>query len=170
MLRLLLQALEQYKHLLASTVLHDLDSQDWVSVKPYYNSETGRLSPCIQFWSFQLQGWRSDFFNILPPLMGQNMLALILEDSLGLLVVRYTSRIHPSSARRSQFVADVTALLLTSHDLLLSILPSQHFSDVVETDLLSLFRSEASQLIRFETLNRPLFLVKSIVQGVRLRE
>ena len=127
------------KHLMMTSIIHDLNSQDWSSPKPYF--EGARISPSIQFWSFHLQGLRwvrnrfaepplkrvsvfiSDLYNSLPPSIAVKILSGVFDESLGCLAIRY-SQLSPSFQRLPQFRADIIAIALTAHDLLLSLLPS----------------------------------------------
>ena len=54
---------------------------------PYY--EGRRISAPVQFWAFHMAGLRSDLYNSLPPGVAQPMFARLLNDSLGVLTVRY---------------------------------------------------------------------------------
>ena len=113
--------IQEYHNLLINTiVLHDGESQDWGDTKAY---EGDRISPAIQFWGYHLQGVRMDLYSSLPPAVAQPMMGKIFGDSLGILTVRYC-QIHPTARRLAQYRADITAILLISHDLLLSVVSS----------------------------------------------
>ncbi len=53
---LLPQLLEYYTLLATTVVIHDGESQDWRSSKPYFEGE--RISAAVQFWGFHMQGLR----------------------------------------------------------------------------------------------------------------
>ncbi len=59
------QIVEYQVSLIATTVLHDAESQNWSDTKPFYEGE--RISHCIQMWWYYLQGLRHDMWSTLPP-------------------------------------------------------------------------------------------------------
>ena len=57
------QVVEYYKGCISNEVLHDAESNDWLSSNPYYENQ--KISTCIQFWAYTMQGIRADIFNVL---------------------------------------------------------------------------------------------------------
>ena len=84
-----------------------------------------------------MQGIRMDFYNQLPPKIGQRLLGEVLNQSLTILAVRY-SQATPSLKRVPQYRADITAILLASLEILLSCMDSLHeFFSPVQSHKLS---------------------------------
>ena len=48
------QLVEYQTSLIATTILHDVESQRWTDMTPFYEDE--RISHCIQMWWYYLQG------------------------------------------------------------------------------------------------------------------
>ena len=92
------------------------------------------MSGPVQFWSFHMSGLRADLYNSLPPGVAQPMFARLLNDSLGVLAVRYCQvnlllhsltyfwpyiltadpfQINPCPRRLDQYRADITTILVS---------------------------------------------------------
>lgn len=109
------QMLQAQANLLTTYIIHDEASQDWSSFQPYYEGQRG--SPTVQMWNYFLKGMRGigcgklnnsicgcsvkkvglifsgmqrDMWRIMPPQLSQRVLGIILNDSLGILVARYS--------------------------------------------------------------------------------
>ena len=65
------------------------------------------MSGPVQFWAFHMSGLRADLYNSLPPGVAQPMFARLLNDSLGVLAVRYC-QVHV----RGQSPVAITNLLV----------------------------------------------------------
>ncbi|TRY78188.1 hypothetical protein TCAL_04263 [Tigriopus californicus] len=144
------QIFEYQSVLINTTVIHDAESQDWTAARPFY--EGTRISVAVQFWGFHLQILRSDLFNILPPKVAQSLLAKIFDGSLSLLAGRYC-KINPSPARLAQYRADITAILLITHDIMLSLFPGiQMFLDTRSNVLARSIHAKAAILCTALTL------------------
>ena len=101
--------------LAATTVLHDAPSQNWTSVKPFFEGE--KISHCVQMWLYFLHGLHYDLWNTLPPKVASNMFGKIFDHTYGILVGRYT-KVSPSSKRLQQYRADMTTILLIATEVL----------------------------------------------------
>ncbi|KAK4327864.1 hypothetical protein Pmani_001671 [Petrolisthes manimaculis] len=118
---LLQSALSYTSDLLHSALLHDAQSHDWTSKKPY--GEGCQSSLTLQMWAFYMQGVRNDLWKHTSPRISESILASILTDTLSLLVTRYL-QIDPSEARLPQYRADIIAILTVVASLLPSLMPS----------------------------------------------
>ena len=81
------QVVEYYKGCISNEVLHDAESNDWLSSNPYYENQ--KISTCIQFWAYTMQGIRADIFNVLNETLARKALHEITKRSLDILAVRY---------------------------------------------------------------------------------
>ena len=81
------QVVEYYKGCISNEVLHDAESNDWLSSNPYYENQ--KISTCIQFWAYTMQGIRADIFNVLNEPLARKALHEITKRSLDILAVRY---------------------------------------------------------------------------------
>ena len=81
------QVVEYYKGCISNEVLHDAESNDWLSSNPYYENQ--KISTCIQFWAYTMQGIRADIFNVLNESLARKALHEITKRSLDILAVRY---------------------------------------------------------------------------------
>ena len=122
----LAQLVEYQVNLMATTILHDTDSQRWTDGRAFYEDE--RISHNVQMWWYYLQGLKMDFWTSLPPKAAQSVLANIFEKTLSILTVRYTS-ISPAEIRRRQFKGDIHSILLISSEVLqwISVSLEQYF-------------------------------------------
>lgn len=122
----LAQLVEYQVNLMATTILHDTDSQRWTDGRAFYEDE--RISHNVQMWWYYLQGLKMDFWTSLPPKAAQSVLANIFEKTLSILTVRYTS-ISPAEIRRRQFKGDIHSILLISSEVLqwISVSVEQYF-------------------------------------------
>ncbi|XP_069081527.1 uncharacterized protein KIAA0825 homolog isoform X2 [Pleurodeles waltl] len=102
----------------ATSVLQDAESHHWEDRKAFYEGE--RCSFSIQMWHYFCCGLRHDLWTVLPPKTAQEILAEVLEESLGLLSFRY-SQAHPSYKRSPQIRIDVTTVLLCVEHFLWSV-------------------------------------------------
>ena len=114
------QVVEYYKGCISNEVLHDAESNDWLSSNPYYENQ--KISTCIQFWAYTMQGIRADIFNVLNESLARKALHEITKRSLDILAVRYC-QVKPSNRRLAQFRADISVILYVAHDMLLSLIP-----------------------------------------------
>ena len=71
------QLVEYQVNLIATTILHDAESQRWSDESSFYEDE--RISHCVQMWWYYLQGLRMDLWTSLPPKPAQSVLAHIFE-------------------------------------------------------------------------------------------
>ena len=123
----LAQLVEYQVNLMATTILHDTDSQRWTDDgRAFYEDE--RISHNVQMWWYYLQGLKMDFWTSLPPKAAQSVLANIFEKTLSILTVRYTS-ISPAEIRKRQFKGDIHSILLISSEVLqwISVSIEQYF-------------------------------------------
>ncbi|XP_051028533.1 uncharacterized protein KIAA0825 homolog [Acomys russatus] len=99
----------------ATSILQDAESHHWDDYKAFYEGE--RCSFSIQMWHYFSWALHHDLWTILPPKLAQEMLAELLERSLGLLASRY-ARACPSPKRTAQIRLDVTAILICTENIL----------------------------------------------------
>ncbi|XP_037657333.1 uncharacterized protein KIAA0825 homolog isoform X3 [Choloepus didactylus] len=83
----------------ATSILQDAESHHWDDYKAFYEGE--RCSFSLQMWHYFCWALHHDLWTILPPKLAQEILAEVLEKSLGLLAARY-ARAHPSYKRTPQ--------------------------------------------------------------------
>ena len=102
------QLVEYQSTLMATTILHDAESQRWNDTRPFYEDE--RISHCVQMWWYYLQGLKTDIWNSLPAKSGQTVFAAIFDKTLSILVSRYIN-ISPSEQRLRQFRGDISTIL-----------------------------------------------------------
>ncbi|XP_031215744.1 uncharacterized protein KIAA0825 homolog isoform X4 [Mastomys coucha] len=105
----------------ATSILQDAESHHWDDYKAFYEGE--RCSFAIQMWHYFSWALHHDLWTILPPKLAQEILAELLEKSLGLLASRY-AQTHPSPKRTAQIRLDVTAILICTENMLWSICTS----------------------------------------------
>lgn len=109
------QILEYHSSLIATTILHDPESQDWTNERAFYEGE--KVSHCIPMWWYYLQGIKFDFWSCLPAKVSQKLFANIFNNSLGILTTRYYS-VVPGSTRLEQYRGDILAILNISSEVL----------------------------------------------------
>ncbi|XP_051709924.2 uncharacterized protein KIAA0825 homolog isoform X5 [Oryctolagus cuniculus] len=105
----------------ATSILQDGESHHWDDYKAFYEGE--RCSFALQMWHYFCWALHHDLWTILPPTLAQEILAEVLEKSLGLLASRY-SRARPSCKRTPQIRLDVTTILICTENMLWSICSS----------------------------------------------
>ncbi|KAM9693421.1 uncharacterized protein KIAA0825 homolog [Trichechus inunguis] len=105
----------------ATSILQDAESHHWDNYKAFYEGE--RCSFSLQMWHYFCWALHHDLWTILPPKLAQEILAEVLEKSLGLLASRY-ARAHPSYKRTSQIRLDVTTILICTENMLWSVCTS----------------------------------------------
>ncbi|XP_054544496.1 uncharacterized protein KIAA0825 homolog isoform X3 [Talpa occidentalis] len=105
----------------ATSILQDAESHHWDDYKAFYEGE--RCSFSLQMWHYFLWALHHDLWTILPPKLAQDIVAEVLEKSLGLLASRY-ARAHPSYKRTPQIRLDVTTILICTENMLWSICTS----------------------------------------------
>lgn len=105
----------------ATSILQDAESHHWDDYKAFYEGE--RCSFSLQMWHYFFWALHHDLWTILPPKLAQEILAEVLEKSLGLLASRY-ARAHPSYKRTPQIRLDVTTILICTENILWSVCPS----------------------------------------------
>nr|XP_023403493.1 uncharacterized protein KIAA0825 homolog [Loxodonta africana] len=105
----------------ATSILQDAESHHWDDYKAFYEGE--RCSFSLQMWHFFCWALHHDLWTILPPKVAQEVLAEVLEKSLGLLASRY-ARAHPSYKRTPQIRLDVTTILICTENMLWSVCTS----------------------------------------------
>ncbi|XP_023417174.2 uncharacterized protein KIAA0825 homolog isoform X1 [Cavia porcellus] len=105
----------------ATSILQDAESHHWDDYKAFYEGE--RCSFSLQMWHYFYWALRHDLWTILPPTLAQEILADMLERSLGLLASRY-AQAHPSYKRTSQIRLDVTTILICTENMLWSVCTS----------------------------------------------
>ncbi|XP_039325981.1 uncharacterized protein KIAA0825 homolog [Saimiri boliviensis] len=105
----------------ATSILQDAESHHWDDYKAFYEGE--RCSFSIQMWHYFCWALHHDLWTILPPKLAQEILAEVLEKSLGLLASRY-ARAHPSHKRTPQLRLDVTTILICTENMLWSVCTS----------------------------------------------
>ena len=71
------QMVEYQSSLMATTILHDAESQRWSDMRPFYEDE--RISHCIQMWWYYLQGLRHDLWSSLPPKAARSIFAAVFD-------------------------------------------------------------------------------------------
>ncbi|XP_043769542.1 uncharacterized protein KIAA0825 homolog isoform X3 [Cervus elaphus] len=105
----------------ATSILQDAESHHWDDYKAFYEGE--RCSFSLQMWHYFFWALHHDLWTILPPKLAQEILAEVLEKSLGLLASRY-ARAHPSYKRTLQIRLDVTTILICTENMLWSVCTS----------------------------------------------
>ncbi|XP_032127147.1 uncharacterized protein KIAA0825 homolog isoform X2 [Sapajus apella] len=105
----------------ATSILQDAESHHWDDYKAFYEGE--RCSFSIQMWHYFCWALHHDLWTILPPKLAREILAEVLEKSLGLLASRY-ARAHPSRKRTPQLRLDVTTILICTENMLWSVCTS----------------------------------------------
>ncbi|XP_075864301.1 uncharacterized protein KIAA0825 homolog isoform X1 [Microcebus murinus] len=105
----------------ATSILQDAESHHWDDYKAFYEGE--RCSFSIQMWHYFCWALHHDLWTILSSKLAQEILAEVLEKSLGLLASRY-ARAHPSYKRTPQIRLDVTTILICTENMLWSVCTS----------------------------------------------
>uniref|UniRef100_A0A2K6FZP5 KIAA0825 n=1 Tax=Propithecus coquereli TaxID=379532 RepID=A0A2K6FZP5_PROCO len=105
----------------ATSILQDAESHHWDDYKAFYEGE--RCSFSIQMWHYFCSALHHDLWTILSSKLAQEILAEVLEKSLGLLASRY-ARAHPSYKRTPQIRLDVTTILICTENMLWSVCTS----------------------------------------------
>ncbi|KAF6357021.1 hypothetical protein mRhiFer1_007299 [Rhinolophus ferrumequinum] len=105
----------------ATSILQDAESHHWNDYKAFYEGE--RCSFSLQMWHYFFWALHHDLWTILPSKLAQEILAEVLEKSLGLLACRY-ARAHPSYKRTPQIRLDVTTILICTENMLWSVCTS----------------------------------------------
>ncbi|XP_044804480.2 uncharacterized protein KIAA0825 homolog isoform X8 [Bubalus bubalis] len=105
----------------ATSILQDAESHHWDDYKAFYEGE--RCSFSLQMWHYFFWALHHDLWTILPPKLAQEILAEVLEKSLGLLASRY-AQAHPSYKRTLQIRLDVTTILICTENMLWSVCTS----------------------------------------------
>ncbi|XP_023473769.1 uncharacterized protein KIAA0825 homolog isoform X6 [Equus caballus] len=105
----------------ATSILQDAESHHWDDYKAFYEGE--RCSFSLQMWHYFLWALHHDLWTILSSKLAQEILAEVLEKSLGLLASRY-ARAHPSYKRTPQIRLDVTTILICTENMLWSVCTS----------------------------------------------
>ncbi|XP_063151494.1 uncharacterized protein KIAA0825 homolog [Candoia aspera] len=101
-----------------TSILQDAESHYWDDNKAFYEGE--RCSFSIHMWHYFCCALQHDLWTILPPLLAQEILTEVLEESLALLACRYFHA-QPSYKRTPQIRRDVTAILMTCENMLWSV-------------------------------------------------
>ncbi|XP_076995253.1 uncharacterized protein KIAA0825 homolog isoform X2 [Tamandua tetradactyla] len=96
----------------ATSILQDAESHHWDDYKAFY-----------EMWHYFCWALHHDLWTILPPKLAQEILAEVLEKSLGLQAARY-ARAHPSYKRTPQIRLDVTTILICTENMLWSVCSS----------------------------------------------
>ncbi|XP_029139308.1 uncharacterized protein KIAA0825 homolog [Protobothrops mucrosquamatus] len=130
---LFLALLQQYKELISilqfqvtnyciqvcvTSILQDAESHYWDDNKAFYEGE--RCSFSIHMWHYFCYALQHDLWTVLPPVLAQEILTEVLEESLALLACRYFQA-QPSYKRTPQIRTDVTAILMTCENMLWSV-------------------------------------------------
>ncbi|KAK9408402.1 hypothetical protein NXF25_007176 [Crotalus adamanteus] len=130
---LFLALLQQYKELISilqfqvtnyciqvcvTSILQDAESHYWDDNKAFYEGE--RCSFSIHMWHYFCYSLQHDLWTVLPPVLAQEILTEVLEESLALLACRYFQA-QPSYRRTPQIRTDVTAILMTCENMLWSV-------------------------------------------------
>ena len=102
-----------YSNTLTTMVMVDSDSQDWEDVKSFHEGD--RISYCIQMWWYVMESSRQYLWSSLPPNMSSNIFLSVLNQTLAVLVHRYSS-LQITGSRVNQYRGDlVTILLAVAH-------------------------------------------------------
>eukprot|EP00095_Tigriopus_kingsejongensis_P008675 maker-scaffold72_size415059-snap-gene-2.24 protein:Tk08675 transcript:maker-scaffold72_size415059-snap-gene-2.24-mRNA-1 annotation:"hypothetical protein L798_07241" len=109
------QLMEHFSSTIATTILHDPESQDWTNERPFYEGE--KVSHCIQMWWYYLQGLKSDLWSTLPSKVGQKILSGVFNESLAILTTRYFT-VVPSASRLDQYQGDIIAILTIASEII----------------------------------------------------
>ncbi|KAG8130906.1 hypothetical protein E2320_017475, partial [Naja naja] len=130
---LFLALLQQYKELISilqfqvtnyciqvcvTSILQDAEGHYWADNKAFYEGE--RCSFSIHMWHYFCCALQHDLWTVLPPVLAQEILTEVLEESLALLTCRYFQA-QPSYKRTPQIRIDVTAILMTCENMLWSV-------------------------------------------------
>ncbi|XP_062985666.1 uncharacterized protein KIAA0825 homolog [Elgaria multicarinata webbii] len=102
----------------ATSILQDAESHYWDDNKAFYEGE--RCSFSVQMWHYFCCALHHDLWTVLPPVLAQEILTEVLEESLALLACRYFQA-QPSYRRTPQIRIDVTAILMTCENILWSV-------------------------------------------------
>ncbi|XP_054843541.1 uncharacterized protein KIAA0825 homolog [Eublepharis macularius] len=102
----------------ATSILQDAESHYWDDYKAFYEGE--RCSFSVQMWHYFCCALHHDLWTVLPPVLAQEILTEVLEESLAILTNRYFQA-HTSYKRTSQIRIDATAILMTCENMLWSI-------------------------------------------------
>lgn len=113
--------LDLHTRLLTLYIMQDADCLNWESAQPFFESERGSYT--VQMWWLYMQGTKENLWNSVPPNMAQRVLAGMLNDTLGLLTVRYTQTV-PSAVRAPLLLTDVCNMLLCVSEILPAICDS----------------------------------------------
>ncbi|XP_066472007.1 uncharacterized protein KIAA0825 homolog [Tiliqua scincoides] len=105
----------------ATSILQDAESHYWDDYKAFYEGE--RCSFSVQMWHYFCCAVHHDLWTVLPPVLAQEILTEVLEESLALLACRYFQA-RPSYKRTPQIRIDVVAILMTCESMLWSICDS----------------------------------------------
>ncbi|XP_048359694.1 uncharacterized protein KIAA0825 homolog isoform X2 [Sphaerodactylus townsendi] len=102
----------------ATSILQDAESHYWDDCKAFYEGE--RCSFSVQMWHYFCCSLHHDLWTVLPPVLAQEILTEVLEESLAFLTCRYFQA-QPSYKRTSQIRIDCTAILMTCENMLWSV-------------------------------------------------
>ncbi|XP_060091671.1 uncharacterized protein KIAA0825 homolog isoform X1 [Heteronotia binoei] len=102
----------------ATSILQDAESHYWDDYKAFYEGE--RCSFSVQMWHYFCCALHHDLWSVLPPVLAQEILSEVLEESLAILICRYFQA-QPSYKRTSQIRIDCTAILMTCENMLWSV-------------------------------------------------
>ena len=162
------QLVEYQSTLMATTILHDAESQRWNDTRPFYEDE--KVSHSVQMWWYYLQGLKIDIWNSLPAKAGQSVFAAIFDKTLSILVSRYIN-ISPSEQRLRQFRGDISTILLVASEVLMWISVSiDHMFDLKPIPVNNIIRSihvKCTKLVEAMTLIiAPLHMVYKVASDV----
>ncbi|XP_077203722.1 uncharacterized protein KIAA0825 homolog isoform X3 [Paroedura picta] len=101
-----------------TSILQDAESHYWDDYKAFYEGE--RCSFSVQMWHYFCCALHHDLWTVLPPVLAQEILSEVLEESLAILTCRYFQA-QPSYKRTSQIRIDCTAILMTCENMLWSV-------------------------------------------------
>ncbi|KAF7250651.1 hypothetical protein EYD10_03890 [Varanus komodoensis] len=102
----------------ATSILQDAESHYWEDSKAFYEGE--RCSFSVQMWHYFCCALHHDLWTVLPPVLAQEILTEVLEETLALFASRYFQA-QPSYKRTPQIRIDVAAILMTCEHILWSI-------------------------------------------------
>nr|XP_056705219.1 uncharacterized protein KIAA0825 homolog [Euleptes europaea] len=102
----------------ATSILQDAESHYWDDYKAFYEGE--RCSFSVQMWHYFCCALHHDLWTVLSPVLAQEILTEVLEESLAILACRYFQA-QPSYKRTSQIRIDCTAILMTCENMLWSV-------------------------------------------------
>lgn len=160
------QLVEYQATLMATTILHDPESQKWSDTRAFYEDE--KISHCIQMWWYYLQGLRHDIWNSLPPKAGRSVMAAVFDKTLSIIVTRYMM-VSPTEQRLRHYKGDIIAILLMASEVLMWICVSlDHFFDFETVPLNPIVRNIHTKCNKlFEALSlvvAPLHILYKIAQ------